>query len=381
MANVKCRVIIKRAYQFRVHMIQPQDKTNTEEKQVLFTSQYIAPWALPKEQIPVHLVWVPNMVFDSIQVLLPSEMSVNEFYNVEDFEILNANEILIRKLFSQNYFGFLTSFNEAIHQSHESRRIEVNFLLNKKVVQSKVFLSNIYRPLLTVMEKPSAIILKDDSKTKDLVNISLKIQGFGRITVSTEISIGGKFEPNIEPLFQELTRRLLSSGFGKEMLDIRKKKLGKNRSIEINPKFVKQATEAFFDSIKKGELPFQLSEKEIESLKGLASDEVSHEKLIKTFSEHLENIIIDSLLFYFNRYPTDGVSLSGGSPLVIIRNADQGLKIRFKYKDSLDNEYAPVVVDVEVIDSRSDQTKELKLPLNIKWYHEQINPLQEGALC
>ena len=57
---------------------------------VIFTSEYIAPWALPKEEIPVHLVWVPEAKFEVIELLLEPEMSVKEFYNVKSFEQKNS---------------------------------------------------------------------------------------------------------------------------------------------------------------------------------------------------------------------------------------------------------------------------------------------------
>ena len=354
-------------------MALPDQETNTPEIQNVFTSEYIAPWALPKEEIPVHLMWNPTLHFDHIQILLPPDMTIKEFYNVESFEKLNS-EIKVRKLYTPNFFGFVVATNEQTKQSHEQKEIAINFLADSKIQQSRVLVANIYRPKLSVIEQPETVVLKDDSKLNELVTISLGLLGFGRMEIIEEVEIGGKFQPNVEPLFQEMTRRLTST-FRSEISSLEKRK-----KIKINPEFVKQTTQAFIESIRSGAVPLKMNNADIEDLKKWMQDDSNYDKIVKVVSENLENILIDSLLYYFNRYPTEGVAISGGSLSVIIQSADENLKLRFKYKDSLHNEYEPVLVEIAVKDSRTkNRDKELKIPINIKWVHQQINPtLQEG---
>lgn len=351
----------------------PDKETNTPEVQTVFTSEYIAPWALPKEDIPVHFIWKPTMSFDHIQILLTPDMTIKEFYNVESFERLDS-EIKIGKLYTPNFFGFVVATKEKIKQSHEQRQIAINFIANGKIQQSRILIANIYRPELSVIEMPEAVILKDDSNLNELITISLRLSGFGRMEIITEMEIGGKFEPNVEPLFKEMTRRLTST-FKSEISSIEKKS-----KIKINPEYVKQTTQAFIESIRKGEVPLKMSNRDIQDFKKWIQDDSNYEKIVKVVSEHLENILVDSLLYYFNRYPTEGVALSGGSPSAIIRSADENLKLRFKYRDSFRNEYEPVLVEIAVKDLRTkNRDKELKIPINLKWVHQQINPnLQEG---
>ena len=208
-----------------------------------------------------------------------------------------------------------------------------------------------------------------------MVSIALKISGFGRIEISPEFSLGGKFEPNVEPLFEEMTRRLAAT-FKNEDSNSQKKK-----RIEINPQFVKQTTEIFIESIKKGNLPLKMTSENLEDFKKWISDESNHERIVKLISEHLENIITDSLLYYFNKYPTEGVAMNGGRPSVIINNAIRNLQLRFRYRDSLHNEYEPISFEIAFRDLRTDKNKEIKLPINIKWVHEQISPLKQGDMC
>lgn len=341
---------------------------------VVFTSEYIAPWALPKEEMPIHLVWNPDLKFDYIEISVPLDMEIREFHNVESFEKVDS-KIVIRKLKSVNFFGFVVILNEIIKGQHEKKEIVVDFISKDKVQHSRSFTANIYRPELSVTKSPNIIVLRDDSDTRDLVNLSLKVSGFGRIEVTTEVSIGGKFEPNVAPLYRETARRLATCFRSKES------HVDKKKEIQISPAYVQKTTREFIDKIRNGELLVDLELDGLEDFKAWVSDESNYARMVKLVSEQLENILIDSLLYYFDRYPAEGVELSGGSPTIIIGSALQGVKIRFRYKDSLRNEYKPILVDIPIKDLRSDKKVGLKMPINIKWVHEQVNPLLEGAKC
>jgi hypothetical protein len=234
-----------------------------------------------------------------------------------------------------------------------------------------LFIANIYRPELSVAEKPDIVVLEDNSNPRDLVNLSLRISGFGRIEVMTEINIRGRFEPNLEPLYRETTRRIVSSLKSKEV------HVNKKENIRINPTYLQETTKDFIDRIRKGELSLDLEREDIEDFKTWISNEANYAKISALVSEQLESILIDSLLYYFDRYPTDGVELFGGKPAIILQSAIQNLNIRFRYRDSLHNEYEPLQVDIPVQDSRSNK----KVPINIKWIQEQSNPIGEGVRC
>jgi hypothetical protein len=314
------------------------------------------------------------MVFDSIQISLPPNIKIKEFYNVESFETTDS-KMVVKKLKSTNSLGFVVSLDEIIKEKHVEKRIVVDFVSGEKISYSRLFIANIYRPELSVVEKPNIVVLEDNSNPRDLVNLSLRISGFGRIEVMTEISIGGRFEPNLEPLYRETTRRVMSSLKSKEVHANRKE------NIHINPTYLQETAKDFIDRIRKGELSLDLEREDIEDFKTWISNEANYAKISELVSEQLESILIDSLLYYFDRYPTDGVELFGGKPAIILQSAIQNLNIRFRYRDSLHNEYEPVQIGMPVQDSRSNKKVGVKVPINIKWIQEQLNPLGEGVRC
>jgi hypothetical protein len=351
-----------------------EKSVDAKASSIVFTSEYIAPWALPKEEIPIHLVWNPDSKFDYVTISVPPNMEITEFYNVESHEKVNS-KIVIRKLKSPNFFGFVVILNEIIKKKQEKREIVVDFIINDKVQCSRSFTANICRPKLSVIKKPSTVVIRDDSDTRDLVNLSLKISGFGRIEITTELSVGGELELNVEPLYRETTRRLAACFRSKEF------HVDKKKEIRINHVYVQNTTREFIDKIRKGELLVELKLEDLEDFKAWITDESNYTKMVELVSEQLETILIDSLLYYFDRYPTEGVELFGGSPTLIVERATQDVKMRFRYRDSLGNDYEPVQVDIPIEDLRTDKNAKLKVPINLKWVHEQLNPLLEGAKC
>jgi hypothetical protein len=359
-------------------MVEPKKEEGVQKPASVFVSEYIAPWALPKEEIPIHLVWSHENKYDQIQILISSNITIKEFYNVQDF-VRKGSETIIKKLHSPNFFGFTIHSNRTTNKIHEKKQITVNFLANGKTVQSRSFIANIYRPELSIIERPTSVVLRDNSDLGELLKISMKISGFGNVEIATEVSFGGKFDPNIEPLFQEMARRVASMAREAFPTSIGEAPV-KQKSIKVDPLYVKRLTRTFIDQIKNGNLTL-LDRRDVEDFTKWMKKDENRERMQRVLAEHLENILIESILYYFSKYPTEGVALYGGNPSVIIKNAVQEMVIRFKYRDAMLNEYKPILVEIPVQDLRWDKNKELKIPINMKWVHEQINPSANVVKC
>ncbi len=44
---------------------------------------YIAPWVLPNEDIPAHLIWDKDFEFNHIEIYLPEDIKLKEILNVD----------------------------------------------------------------------------------------------------------------------------------------------------------------------------------------------------------------------------------------------------------------------------------------------------------
>lgn len=366
---------------------EPEKSTENNTPEFTLLSEYIAPWALPKEEIPVHLVWTSDIGIDKIQLLLAPNTTVKQFYNVKSLSRI-GKEITIHKLHSSNFFGFTIISNKLINANHERKEIKVNFFANGKIVRSRSLFANIYRPELSIIEKPEGIVLKDDVDIRELLNVTLRISGFGSIEVSTEISLGEEFQPNVEPIFQEMARRIatvlrkddFSMFAGKPGSSALTAKEETKKKSEVKPLSIKKTIRLFIDQVRKGRLSY-ISKDEFEEFRIWSSKEENAERLRRFLSENIETIIIESLLYYFNKYPTEGIALSGGNPSVYINDSIDQLKIRFRYKDSVWNEYKPISFEIAVQDLRTNKSKAVRIPINIHWAHEEIKTLTQEGKC
>ncbi len=332
-------------------------------------SGYIAPWALPKENFPFHLYWEPDCQYDCIVVKLPKDLIITNIFNVEDFEKKDST-IIIKKLKTLNFFSFILKMNKLIKEKHWENQIKIDFLLNNEILYSHFFRVNIYRPVVEVTEVPDEIIITDQSNLKSLLSIGFKISGFGQIKFRIETRTGGEFVTRLEPLYEEIIRRVITQS----KLDEKKEK-----TVEIDPNFLRKATQECIEKIENGKLsPIGIDKETMEEFREWVTDTKNRAKVMKILSRHAEKLIIESLLFYFESYPTENVQLVQGRPITFIEKATRELVIRFFYADAIMNVYEPIVVRIPVKDQRTEMRSNF-LPINMNWSQKMLNPLVEGV--
>jgi len=333
-------------------------------------SKYIAPWALCHEEIPVHLAWKTGFKYDRIQITLPSDVEIKELLNVERYETTSSG-ILIYELRTPNYLAFYAQVRGVCQEQHENRQIKVAFYCGKEMKYVHTFVANIYRPKLSLLSAPQEIVLMDEADVRRLVEISLKLSGFGRIQIKPEISTGGEFVAHADTLYYELMRRIIST------FRLEKGESELRKDVEIDAIQLQRMAQDFVERVREGKIPFDFDKSDLEEFRTWISDADNADKVVSFVSGHLESLLIQSLLYYFERYPSDNVELGSGNPYMLIESATRRLKIRFRYRDTLMTEYPPVEVEIPIEDRRIDKSKVLQVPININWKEEMVNPPSE----
>lgn len=328
-------------------------------------SEYIAPWALPKENVPVHIVWASETIFDFITVEVPPEIEFQDFYNVDSFQI-KKNTLYINKLKTNNYFGFVVSSKNIINNKHEHYPIDIKVYNLNEVIYKKIFIINLYRPFLNIVGKSNSITLVDDMKNM-FIEIELELSGFGHIQILTDIEIGGKFFERSDTIYREIIRRVITQ-FPNEFTDKSKKK------ILISPIYLERKTKEIIDNIYKRNIPLDVDEKTISDFYNWLENDINKSKISEIITRHIENLLIDSILFYLDKNPVVDVQMPQGIPSLYIEKATEEVRIRFRYKDSLMNEYDPILLTINVKDNRQDKKQPIEIPFKLKWNFKKINP-------
>jgi len=334
---------------------------------VKIISEYVAPWALPGEDVPLHLIWEPTVSYDMVRVTLPADLVLKEFFNVENYT-QDDSLYLIRQLKTSNFFGLTVASKGEFEAPHIKRIVNIALIKNGQEIFSKDYEVNIFRPYVSFVENPKVITITDDIQKREPLWVTLKLSGFGNVQIRTEISSGGEFIERAEPLYQEIVRKLVSSiRLGESE--------SKRKGIEINPMFLQNKVKEYIERIERREFPLDVDERDLESLQNWVKEASNRDKIMELISRHLESLLVDSLLYYFDRYPTDNIQMPQGKPVMFIEKATRRIGIRFRYRDAMLNEYKPIEIGIDVDDKRKDKTVPQGIPVNIRWIIERINPL------
>ncbi len=337
-------------------------------------SCYVAPWALPREGIPIHLIWKHQTDYDHILVNHPKDIEITEYYNVKNHHIVKDGLVKIESLRSPGFFGFVLATKNIFDNLHIEKEFTISFIKDEKICLSKNLKAHYYRPKIEIIDCPEIITLSDGMDSSGLVKVTMKLWGFGKVSMSTEFNHGGGFEANPESLYRELVGRLLS--VFRDMPHEEQKE----HSIMINKDWLEREVQNYADKLNNGELPLDINEHDLDDFKDWIGQPENMDTLKIFLSRQMENILIDSLLFYFDRFPTDEVELRQGSPEVHIKHATENLQIRFHYRDSIQNEYEPIEVSLKINDERSNKRADTKIPIGIRWIKERIVP-EEEEVC
>lgn len=334
-------------------------------------SEYVAPWALPKEDVPLHLMWEPTVSYDLVRIKLSPDLALKEFFNVANYTQENSM-YLINQLKTSNFFGLTVASKRDFEAQHIKEIINIALIKDGKEIFSKDYTVNIFRPNLSLVESPTVITLTDDAQKKEPFWVTLKLSGFGNVQIRTEISSGGEFIERAEPLYREIVRKVVSSF---RLGETEKKRKG----IEIDPLFLQRKVKEYIKRIERNDFPLDVDKEDLQALQSWVKEASNRDKIMELISRHLETLLVDSLLYYFDRYPTDSIQMPQGKPVMFIEKATQKIRIRFRYRDAMLNEYNPIEIAMDVNDQRKDKTIKQEIPINIKWIIEKIDPL--GACC
>lgn len=313
----------------------------------------------------MHLLWEPTFEPSRIQIDLPSDLTLKELLNVDSFRTRDSTRVTIDKLKTSNFFGLVVSHDMVPQEQHLRREIVVQLFSEEEKVYSHTFVTNIYRPLLSVVGCPSSVAISGDIVSP--LRISLKLSGFGTIQIRTEISVGGEFVERSEPLYEEMVRRMITT------LDLGKTAAETSSPIRIDPLYLERKAKESVEKMERGIFPLDLDEEDLKEFRAWLTDPGNKESVMSLIVRQIETLVVDSLLFYLERYPGDNIELAQGTPRMFIEKATQAVKLRFRYRDMMLNEYHPVELGINVDDKRSDKGRRVEIPIDLNWSTEILN--------
>ena len=334
-------------------------------------SQYIAPWALTKEHIPIHFLWEPDPTLDTIDVEL-SDLSVVDVLNVSEYALESDGKrvtIASKALKSDNYFGLVVSYPKKPRRTRIRRPIKVSFLSGDGLLVTRVLQANIVRPKLKLVSAPEKLIVNDSVNPKNLFNLTVAHLGFGMTKVEMEIIAHGNTISKPSSLYmlvlQELIEDLLNPSVEKEAEPA-------EPGYTLDEKWLQATTKEIARQIRIGNLPPGLKDDAIQQVMKMLEDEKENKRILRAIYLRLRRLLWGAILHYMDRYPAEDIDLPMGKIRTTFRSEIKQMSIVFTYADSMGNRYSPLKVVIDIDDSRENKEKIFDAPINVTWEIEKF---------
>lgn len=323
-----------------------QIKYKWERESKISFEQFIAPWVLPNEEIPLHIKWTRDFEYDYIEINYPKELDCIEVINVNNFKTEDSKLIIpkddVRYLQYNNsylsYFGIIFLYKDINFKELKLfKDILIVFKRNEKIIRQFNMTAKIFRPILINISNLHPITIDNNHKNHN-IHLNLESKGFGYVSTFIEVQIN-KIKISFDDSILERIEKKLKKKYGDVLRDFNDDEF--KEKLKLKKDSVQNFIKALDNYISKKE--------ELE------------EKITDYFTE--ENVEL-SLIFDFLIELVKEVKIQNKYENLLLKSPSLELpKERFNelinriiiyinYKDLAKNEYPPVQIPLNIIDKR-----------------------------
>jgi hypothetical protein len=344
---------------------------------------FLAPWGLSSEELPMHVLWSGDV--DRIKMEFPSELDIVEVYNysskdrrdpVEDRKIVLSDEDLI----TSGYLGVVLKDGSKYSEPVKKHEISVSFSNQGEQLAHLKKTSRIIRPEIRVRDAPEEIHLSDGN-VPDTIEIEMEYVGFGMAQVAVEAEAEGEFVSEGDSLLHDLLEALLETEVHKQDVDGMEEipeEWENDSEIEVPQEEIEGIVGDMSNLAKSDEV---MEKHDPQELMELAEALEEAEKMSESDSDvaaviyrFIETALLSSILNVVDRHPTENVSLENPTTKIRTKARATELEVRIRLRDSLENEYDPETVIIDIIDERDSESGVLETEIETNWENYQVDP-------
>lgn len=318
-------------------------------------SKYLAPWAIPNENIPLNLVWDPKENIQEIILIKPESLLIKEVFNAD--HVTEGDLKVIFNNFDSNGYFSAELISKEIQILEKKCNIVVEFIKNDVVIEKINLFTKIIRPKLKPFFVPSEMNVIEVNGELIVDNpIKLQYQGDGRVFVHVETSENSELHIEIPDEIQDVINKF-NADF----------KICLN---ELKPQYPQYAE--FFKCFENEEFSLNDMETELEVYSEIFEKDV---EFTKVFSEKLawavtrnyallDDYIITPFMEYIQSAPISTVHLINPIWHVKFFRSSKILNLEIGYFDIKDNTYEPIKISTKLSGEKNDRIDVYKL---FKW--------------
>lgn len=344
---------------------------------------FLAPWGLSTEELPMHVLW--SGPTEEISITLPPELEVVEFHNIgglSEAELVEKDELRFSRgdLVTQGYLGLVVTDDNKYYDPVKRHNIEITFSNEKGEQTTLEKTTHIIRPEIRVQNAPDEIRLTDEN-VPDYIEIDMEYIGFGMAQVEIEAETEGEFVSEGESLFHDLLEAILETEVHKQdvdSLDAIPEEWKDESGIEVPQGEIEEIVRKMSSLARSEELT---EEHDHQELMEVAEALEEAERMSETDSDvatiiyrFIETALLSSILNVVDRHPTENVSLDNPTTKIRTKARATELEVKIRLRDSLENEYEPETVLIDVHDDRESEAGVFETEITTNWENYQVDP-------
>ena len=327
------------------------------------------PWALPGEEIPLH-VQIPKDVtpeIKSVHIRLDDSLEVRCVINLPDYvqdgQTLSVRSLNRDSMADYDYFGVAVATSAPFKELKKEVPVLVELEHLDGTVQKVTEQVRIFRPLLRVGDTPSELVLRDGGGQKNQLPIRLRYDGFGDVKMRVECTVQGRVVSGGSSMLDEVLRRVVREGAVAD-------DTGRDSAVQTDPEHVERTVSDLKAELDGGEGMRDMLDRpklDEESAKALLElGDESRERLMavihRTAETHMAQIISDIL----SRNVSDNLRMEPTSIRTRIKLPMTQVLLRLDYEDRAGNRYEPLEWAVRIIDRRRRPSAlDVEIPLAV----------------
>ena len=351
-------------------------------------------WALPQEEIPIHVKINKGTMhkIECVRISLDERLSLVDRINISDYDEgppITIKEIEKSARSDYDYFGIVVATKTNPDDLKTQIPIPIEIVYRDGTHDLHFAHARIFRPRVEFDSIPESIVLSG-GQDELVIPVGLKFLGFGEISLRAECKIGGRIISEGSSLLDETLRRMLIGG----MISTE----DRNQAVSINRKYVEDMVEEVKGEIQSDKIQRMIQEGSVDqetrdSIYNMIKNDGQNmaDAVYRTVEAHLSQIVSEILGRHLGansrlesptriRYshPTQFEHKTGGNPASNdraspIRLRHTNVQVLFFYKDRMDNEYDPIEKTISIVDKRTaTASPEVVIPI-------QVNVDESGA--
>ena len=334
----------------------------------IYAEGSIARWALPNENIPMHLRIDNDVQFDQIIVHLPEDFELVETINISDFNVFGTDVVICStkktKSFSGVFFGLVIKYTKIPKKLKISKDLAIEIIKNDKCLISCTMECRVFRPLLEIVNAPNKLILVDGNESNK-IDLHLRYIGFGDISIEIQALIEGDIVSKEDSLVYEVILRLYER-MSNEDKYVNDDMVG----FKIEKDFVNDIITKVMKQVDSDELSTELlCDEEQHFINECLKFIKKNENYAQIIYDETSNILLSILEDVLERNPEENIELKGRHTYIKTKiNAPvKVINLIITYTDILKNEYPTLEFAIDVEDKLlTHKDASIKIPIKIE---------------